>query len=298
MASEVASRVVPSIVQLVVDSPQQSASGTRITSAIRLSFPEFSPQTEGCRNFRDFIRNFVPQLTESSQRAGMDVIYVLKAPTTSEARPVAVDVEPSSKTSGFVSLLLNNPRAWKTFASPLATSRIYVNPDGSSVLVSSAHSVPANPGWLQIEPISASSLLQIATDFIGLVPDLYRPALLESLKKPKWWIPYFDVMGSLGLKSRWVTFRRRRILDEFVRAVTEKAAEQSKLHPDDVVSGSPVASEASPECFKGEVGAEGTLAEQRLRALALAAVNRMTIAELRSLAIPLGYIADALEKKY
>ena len=302
MTSEVVSSITAAVVRLVSESPQQSASGTRVVAAIRSTFPDFSPQAEGFRSFREFIRTFAPQVAESPQRAGMDVIYVLKAPTTSESQPQVVSVESSSKISGFVSLLLNNPRAWKTFASPLSTSRIYVNPDGTSVLVSSPHAPPPSGGWLRIDPISAGSLLAIARDFIDLVPELYRPALNESLTKPKWWIPYFDVMGSLGLKSRWVSFRRRRILDEFMRQVTLRTSEGHAQHtPPSSTTPLPSSAPAQPRDFAPpptpESGGDGAATSQnRLRAVAVAAISRMSIAELRALVIPLGYIADALEE--
>ena len=296
MNDDVRQAVVAAVVQTVSESPQKSALGTRIVKAVRAIFPQFSPQNEDCRSFREFIRNFVPQVSESSERAGMDIIYVLKAPTIPANEHPSTPSQYAERPAGFVSLLLNNPRAWKTFASPLSTSHIYVNRSGSQVQVSSAHSVPPSAEWLRIGPISAASLLRIAQDFIELVPDLYKSALTDCLAKPKWWIPYFEVMGSLGLKSRWVAFRRRRILDEFVKAVTASAADVStdrgrgehNVAPTGLST--PQAEEIQrPERIPGED-------EARLRNIALAVVNQMTISELKALVVPLGYVAHALDQ--
>jgi hypothetical protein len=288
--------VSASIVQLVTECPQQSISGSKLFSLLRARHPEFNIPSSGCRNLRSFIRSFVPQITESQQRAGMDVIYVLKSANPAETKEQGPHIEPSLTNPRLENLLLNNPRAWKTFASPLSTSRIFVKSDGSDVVVSSGHFVHIGGDWLQINPISADLLLQIAKDFIESVPELFRHSLTESIEQPKWWIPFFDLVGSLGFKSRWILFRRRRILDEFVKAVKDRTTSK-EARGDDLCSGSRLQSQNIAALFPSEPAqsAQGS-SDQKLRDLVVYAVQHMTASELRRLVIPLGYIADALEK--
>lgn len=290
------------ILRFVSDNDQGSASGTRISAAIRGAFPNFSPAAANSRSLREFIKSFVPQLEESPERAGLDVIYRVKQPTILQESASTPVVQPQ-RHSGFVSLLLNDPRAWKTFASPQSTSKIFVKTDGSEVLVSSMQSTPVGGDWVQVNPLSADLLLSIAKEFVELVPELYRQALIESLAKPKWWIPYFEVMGSLGLKSRWVTYRRRRILDEFSKAVTSaiyrktlQSASVPEVSAQEKLLSRPQFRE--PSAMAGVTGKppESAPREQIMRRLAMLAVQRMSVEELRSLVISVGSVIDVLDQ--
>jgi hypothetical protein len=288
------SDVAAFISNLVDQTPQKTLSGSLVAARLRSEFPDFGPTEFGYLNLRDFVRRAVPQLAESPHRAGMDVLYIPKTSLQSSAGGVQTSSRPV-RAPGFVSLLLNDPRAWKTFANPNSPRNLFVRPDGSELRILPPNSRPGDGTWLQISSISASSLIQMAEEFIGTAPELYRQSLMKTLQTPKWWLTFFEELGSLGLKSKWMAFRRRRIIDEFSKALGMMASE---LGPSASLTSSEVTSEGwtKPTDQPQRPLTDGVRlpSDFSLRQLAVAAVQRMTDAELRSLNIPLGYLVDAL----
>jgi hypothetical protein len=277
------SSVVSAILKIVSESPQHSASGSRIAFSLSRDFPDFHLREAGFQNLRGFIRSCVPDIVEAPKRAGLDVIYTLRQTVDSTLLEHVEGPEDFPKPKGPASLLLNNPRAWKTFASPMSTSKLFVRPGGTALHVSSTPERDVHTsGWIRVDPLTGAVLSQIAREFLEQLPELYRPSLLETLKQPKWWIPFFEVLGSLGLKSKWVAFRRRRIVDEFTKAVAFGAS-ASAATTQALGSGQQPRKEASSPSSKHE----------RLRAAIIRAVEQMSTVELRALIIPVGYLADA-----
>jgi len=250
--------------------------GSELAVFARTAYPEFRPESFGCRTLRDFIRKNVPDIAEFG-RAGMDVSYQLRA--TQEKlvlEPCAGDESTSA-----VYQLTTNPRLWKTFASPDSVFRLFLIPDSGMVRVLHPNAQPL-PHWREIPRVSAGVLLQIGRDFAADLPDIQRSVLTPLLQEPKWWIPYFERLQSLGLKSKWIEFRRRRIREEFQR----------------VVGGSPVTPRTTgePIATLPPSSSEPALRSQAdsIRRIAADVVQRMTESELRSLNLPLGYVMDSL----
>ncbi|HEY0307394.1 MAG TPA: OST-HTH/LOTUS domain-containing protein [Acidobacteriaceae bacterium] len=276
------------IVRAVSNSSQNTISGSRLAVLLREAFPSYSADSLGCRNLRDFIRRCVPEIVEIQKRAGTDVIYTTKeiaAQVPPDQAKISSSPSPAAPAISVMGLLLNNPRAWKTFASPSSNFRIFLRPDASEIRVLPKQATPSDASWVRIEPISALTLLQAGKDFVDSLPDLYRPQLLRSLEETKWWIPYYDVLGSFGIKNKWVAFRRRRIVDEFQKAIANARAQ--KLIESRVENN--LLADPTPEHIVA-------LPVNLIRKLALSAVERMTDVELRSLPIPLGLLMDALNK--
>jgi hypothetical protein len=125
-----------------------------------------------------------------------------------------------------------------------------------------------------------------AKDFTAELPQSQSAPLVKSLTESKWWIPFFDVLRVLGLKSRWIIYRRRRIVAEFERTLLRVQTTSAPAVPtDDVREDGGLQRSRQP---RGD--------EPLIRRVAVESVQRMTEAELRLLNLPLGYVIDALLK--
>ena len=94
-------------------------------------------------------------------------------------------------------------------------------------------------------------------------------------------------MISLGLKSKWIEFRRRRIREEFQRLVGETGI--SLPVPEHTVS--PVSALAEPD-VRTRLDSIPSV-----RQIVSEVVQRMTEPELRALNLPLGYVIDSLRAR-
>jgi len=272
------------LVRLLSGSPRP-LKGSELSILAKTSSPEFDPIKFGCRNLRDFIRKNASEEITEVDKAGMDIVYAIRA---AEQQPlfqsqVAEPVKPA-ESRGHLGQLLTNPRIWKTFASPDSPFRLFLVPsDGTIRVLRPGYSL--DPSWLEIRRISADKLLQIAKDFISELPESQRASLLSLLDKPSWWIAYFDLVRTLGLKTRWILFRRRRIAEEFERSVPALPTVATAAQPTPANQ-----SIATPVQSLTPAGG----AESVMKRIAAEVVHKMTDSELRALNLPLGYVVDVL----
>ncbi|HEY3974193.1 MAG TPA: hypothetical protein VGM18_14390 [Candidatus Sulfotelmatobacter sp.] len=274
---------ISAVVSFLVSSLQQAdprpLKGSQLAVLAKTSYPDFRPEKYGFRTFREFIHKNAPEIAESS-RAGMDVSYRLRA---TEDR--LKEVKPGDQSSfAFYALdqLTRNPRVWKTFASPDSAFRLYRDPENGALRTMHSNSKPL-PHWQEVPRVSAEALLKIGRDFTADLDDSKKLVLTPLLEDPKWWIPFYERIQGLGLKSKWVEFRRQRIREEFQRLVG--AAEKPAQPPSE-----PALSIGVPTA---EVPAR-TISEPSIRRIAADVVQRMTEPELRALNLPLGYVMDSL----
>jgi hypothetical protein len=277
--------VVSYIIRLVSEASPNPVRGGQLAARVKAAYPEFNTLQFGLRNLREFIRTYIPEIEEKGN-AGMDVIYgqqVKQAELFGPAAP-ALPQHPSGSTSP-LSQLLANPRIWKTFASPDTPFRLFVQPSGLIRFIRPDESPDAS--WAEIKPISADALCLIAKDFIADLPESQQEILLRTLEQPKWWLSYFELLSTLGLKMRWILFRRRRIAQEFEKAVSSATA--------------PIPTTGKQAHTTADVpigrSAEEPDQDSALRKIASAAIWRMSDSELRALNLPLGYVIDALTAK-
>ena len=276
------------ILRTILESRTKTLTGGRVRDAIKATCPNFQPANHGARNLREFIRTFIPPVKEVS-RAGMDILYGLRDVPPEEPAPKAVeplDQQALNASSLPRSYLLGNQQVWKAFANPGSPWRLFFQPD-TGVVHSFAPSDAPDSSWIPVPPCSPEAFRQIARSFIDTVPEPYRPVLTQTLTERKWWLPFFEVLRNIGLKTSWITFRRGRLIDEFDRtisAIVEKwrnnpVATTQSLH-------APQASDQTPP--------PPLTGDTLLRKLAVDAIARMSEAELRALNIPLGHIVDFL----
>lgn len=267
------------VVQFLVRSLQQvdpkPLTGNQLSTVLKMMYPNFSAEAYGCRTLREFISRNAPEIAEFG-RSGMDVSYSLRSTQTK------LDFGTPPAVGSPLDQLMKDPRAWKTFTSPDSAYRLYITEQG---LLRSMHvqSRPL-PEWREIPRISAETLLQIGRDFTADLEDPQKNLLVPLFEQPKWWIPFFDRLQLLGLKSKWIEFRTRRIRDEFQRRI-------ANLGPGPISS----VVELSGATVAASVGVpEVTTQPDSIRKIAANVVQRMTESELRALNLPLGYVVDAL----
>jgi hypothetical protein len=276
---------IPVVIDFLVRTLQQISprplTGTELSVLVRTAHPEFSAEALGFRNMRDFIRKRADEIAEIG-RVGMDVQYCLK----SSLITLGTEIAASSLADRALDQLMKDPRAWKTFTSPESQFHLYLTDQG---IVRNLHinSKPL-PEWRKIERISPEALLQIGRDFTSDLDEFQKSVLVPTLQEPKWWFPFFDRLQSLGLKYKWISFRRKRIADEFKRRI-----EQSGPLP--LTQTQEPALPLSPQAMAA-VSAQ-TQSELSIRKIAADVVQRMTESELRSLNLPLGYVVDSLTSR-
>lgn len=263
--------------------------GSELSVLLRASIPDFDPIKFNCRNLRDFIRKHASNEIMEISKAGMDIIYGLRSVGQQQPlfeTPTGVDGTPKPhNTRAPLGQLLANPRIWKTFASPETPFRLFLAPSTGLIRTLRPGYSP-DTTWLEIPRISAEKLLQIAKDYVAELPDAQRQPFYSILEQPKWWLPFFDLTRALGLKMRWVSFRRRRIAEEFERSLPTIPTVPTLPQP----------TEGGDESTNRlvVVRTTGAPAESSIKRIAAEVVQRMTESELRSLNLPLGYVIDAM----
>jgi hypothetical protein len=258
-----------------------------LTFVLKSAHPDFSAAAYSAKNLRAFIRQNVPNLVERG-RAGADVVYGLSG--SSETEPVEqlalFERVPRPISHAPLDSLLTDPRVWKTFASPQSPWRLFLNRSTGLVkVIAPSDLTPPENDWSQIPPCPAETLLEVGRDFIATVPESFRAVLEGTLQEKKWWLPFFDVLQGIGLKTKWIAYRRRRIVAEFERTITALIRDFATLPPGDVPHKEIPIDHPPVQPWAGHAN---------IRKLAIEAVTRMTEAELRSLNLPLGYVIDAL----
>lgn len=269
--NEVANFLVRSLQQV----DPRPLKGSELAVLIKTAYPDFSAESYGCRTLREFIRRNASEIMELS-RAGMDIVYQLR----STHEKLMAEGTTIADSSGLTDQLIHDPLVWKTFASPDSAFRLYIDPQ-TEIVRSLHYSAKPPVGWQQIPKISAEVLLQIGRDFTAALPDFQKSALAPLLQEQKWWIPYYERLQALGLRTKWIEFRRRRIREEFHRVISEAIAVEHR--PEVNPSGKPRGPESA-----------GIHPESPIRKIAVDVVQRMTESELRSLNLPLGYVIDCL----
>lgn len=277
--------VANTILRTISDSRTKTLAGGQIRSAIIALYPGFQPTDYGTRNLRDFIRNFVPAVKEES-RAGMDIVYALRDSIRSEPARIdeLSDAHPALPAAPPRLHLLGNQQAWKTFANPSSPWKLFWQPETGIVRTFASNEAP-DPSWIHVPPCSAEALLTIARAFVEKAPEPFRPVLTQTLTENKWWLPFFEVLRNIGLKTSWINFRRQRIVEEFEETISR--LDQLRRNRTALVQ-----EPRSIQTLVEEKAPPGS--DALLRKLAIDAIARMSEAELRALNIPIGYIVDSI----
>ncbi len=283
--------IVSHVVSLVQGSGDHTVTGTQLRALLSFRFPDFLPAHYGCKNLRDFLVQHVPAVKEVA-RKGMDYVYGLAG----SDRSVVVTATPGpSAQQAFpagVGALAEASSVWRTFASPRTVYRLYGDPQSGRLVAVPPGGAPPESSWRMIPSCSAEKHVEIARTFVASLPsqsnrDLLTQFLTEWVGRPQWWVPFYNIIKQLGLASEWNQFRRQQISHQFKAALTEAGIPATSLPRMDVTertaaTGPPLRRSPSEEDAA------------RLRKVAAAVVNRMSLTELRALTVKLGDVLDVL----
>ena len=115
--------------------------GSELAVLVKTVYPDFSAESFGCRNIREFIRRNANGIMEFS-RAGMDIVYELKS--THEKR--MAENSAISDSNAVINQLTRDPLIWRTFASPGSAFRLYMDPQ-TGIVRNMHYSARPPAGW-------------------------------------------------------------------------------------------------------------------------------------------------------
>jgi hypothetical protein len=288
---EAISEISLTIASLVESAPAKTLPGSVLAVLVKQAYPRFQPCEYGCIKLRDFIKRHVPRVIETG-RSGADIVYGMRV-QTSDSGP-GPDAEQSRSPASHEGIGENLPTLetsiWKTFTSPSGIFRLFGNTQTGELAVVGPNTLAPGAPWVQVPSCSSVALLQMAKDFIDTVTDdLQKQVLSRVLNSPAWWRAFLPAAIQLGLGRAWSSFRRRRILSEFSSILTRLGV------PYKLASQRPSAAVLPKTRFTPSFASPSNPSSEALiRRLALGAVQKMSVVELRALNLPLGYVLDQL----
>jgi hypothetical protein len=277
--------------------PTKTLSGTDLAQFLKFAFPGFSPFAYGVPKLRVFVERYVPGIAPIG-RSGGDFLYGVRSPQASEQQTETTVVSVPAASSGpsphpGMSTASVSHQLWKSFSSPNSLWHIYANTETGDIQVIA----PGNPGlsapWVVIPPLPAEAHVQVARSFIATLSDeKQRNALQSLLLQPRWWDRIYSVSLQLGLLRDWQFHRRREILKAFSEALRSASIPVRQTLSTQSTPLQPISERTLPQ--DAEHAKPGK--DERLRRAVISAVERMSISELRTLSIPVGYLADELRR--
>ncbi len=278
------------LVDFLNKTPGRTLSGTQIAQVLRIAHPDFSPASFGCYNVRNFISKYVRSVREVG-RAGADFIYGVSpaaslTPTSSGAPVSDAPFVQSRSRSGYL-----DAKVWKTFTAPMTPFTLVGNQQTGEIRVQSSKDPEPEKPWVRVPSLSAEFHRELAVEFVAnLTSDDSRKILSDTLSRPRWWNEFYSAVMGLALARQWNSFRSRKIMQNYEGSLKALGI---PLSQEQTVRSTSSPAPISPPPKQLQMFQTGE--DSRLRKLAIRAVERMTISELRALSIPLGYVADELE---
>jgi hypothetical protein len=284
--------VVSFLTQVIQNSPTKSMRASQLAVLMRGMHPDFVLFKHGFRSFADFVAKSAPELAVV-QRSGGDLVYGIRSEWAARqsSANAAADSGPEPRVEQAPTF---NVRVLRTFASPNAPYKIFGNTNSGFLLVRPTRAGPMPEPWVEVPVCTASDHVQIAKEFISNLPaDSVGASNLQSaLGKPRWWDSFSWVARQAGVDKEWHEFRQRRLRvklqDALIRVHIPIAGPPPENSTADQI--------ALPRTENRPRGALISVPSNTLlRRLAIAAIQKMTTEELRSLRLPLGYLVDELE---
>lgn len=270
--------------------PGQTLTGTQLAQVLRIAYKGFNPLAYGCTNIRAFVARYASPIKEVGT-AGADRIYSLNAQAAQAAQTSSPESAPTDSRYSNVGRGYLDVPVWKTFVSPNTVFKLFANKETGAVRVVKPQETQPSQPWVQIPTLSSDFHRKLAVDFADSLPlSDQREAFMQTLAGPRWWDEIQAVTLRIGIAREWNSYRRRKILERYHELL--KGAEVPVSLVEHIGTGPQQAPAQGGTHRQPEV--RETPNASQLRDLVLRAVRRMTQAELRALAIPLGYIADEL----
>lgn len=283
--------VAEKLATLIEQSPTKTLLGSSLTPLLRLAFPGFAPVDYGSPNLRHFVRTNVPTVHEVG-RQGVDIVYGLQS-TGNAASTHPSAKEQISSNAKKPRRRPVEPRVWKTFVSPSERYQLFGNRLSGELRIVEEREVRPRHPWTRIPSCSPEVHREIAEEFISSLQDEeHKNSLRATLNQPGWWNIFFFTVQKLGLAMRWGEHRKERLLDLFTNAMQKECIPPLKEKGPSVASS--LAEDTSKNVSRTS-SASVSKSSESLRRIAMGAIERMSLSELRALNIPLGHIIDELQ---
>lgn len=268
-----AANVIKSIVAL------DPIPGSRLSPLLKAQLPDWDPAALGVRNLREFIAAHVPEVVVAG-RSGMDVIYAL-AGTAAEAS--------ASGSSGSVDF-------WRIWVSPKSPYDLAV--DGAKATIRGLRrGEKAEAGEVVLVSPAADVHRSIAQTFLTTLPPSIQPKLQAAFESGSkhWWQTWVrDLRGADHLEG-WISFRQEQFETQLTDELRAKGLDQSVIdHIMTNVRGNRGTPRPTTDDVKDKPAKWETIDRAALIRLVTAAVQQLSLAELRELRLPVGVVVDLL----
>jgi hypothetical protein len=288
----IASRVT----EYIQSQPTKTVPGTQIAQFLRFAFPGFTPYGYGTPKLHQFLYRFVRDVMPVGKSGG-DVVYGIRASQLELNIEKNVASPPTARETSFsldAQTTGMNRQLWKSFSSPSSLWVIFANTEtGQIEVIPPGGSKLALP-WIVIPPCPADKHRQIAERFVASQSDEKRREGLNAiLSQPRWWDQMYAATLQMGILRDWQVFRRREILKLFSEALAETKIPAKPRLP---IYSNPPLTLQSQSSAAGAEQPRPVDEEELLRRAVISVVQKMSISELRNLAIPVGNLMDELRR--
>ncbi len=280
--------VAKEITRIISTSPEPSVPGTLVAASLKLHIPEFRAANFGCRNLKDFIARYAGDLMVVGH-AGLDARYGMKssgAISRPEGKLQSPGVAaPATETSSPKTRYFD-AEAFRAYASPSGVFAAYVNRQTGELRAQAVSSAELGGDWVRIPSLSREDHVDMARRFVESLPDKERNELEPLIGAgQQWHVAFWEATRGLNLEPAWKKSRSDRIAVSLTKALEALGvplrATSSLRRPTHV-------SAPSPESLS-----RPGRAPDFAKLLAVRAVERMSIRELRGLRLTLGEFIDA-----
>jgi hypothetical protein len=299
------------ITEYIQAQPTKTARGTQIAQFLRFVVPGFSPFNYGTSKLHLFLARYVRDVIPIGKSGG-DVVYGIRSSQLElemEKNVPAPSI--AHETGGFAgtqTTSVMHRQLWKSFSSPNSLWIIYANAETGQVEVVPPGGSKLTVPWVVIPPCSADKHRQIAERFVAALSDeKQREALRDVVSQPRWWDQIYAATLSIGKLREWQVFRRREVQALFSEALAEAripTRPRSSVHsnaaptlvPSALVPPNPVPPTLVPPTPVVSAEQPRPNEEELLRRAVISVVQKMSVSELRNLALPVGNLLDELRR--
>jgi hypothetical protein len=267
-----------------LDLAGHKALGSHLGSLLRVHYPQFNPTEYDCRNLKQFIIRNVPELAVVGLSGG-DVLYE-KIPGPGSSGDGKSELPSQMATAPELSI-------WKTFASPSTSYALYANAETGLFRVLSHFAAPLLPPWQRIPSYEADKHRELAREFVAQMSDEDdKRQLTECVNQQVWWPRFYQLTIRLNIVTKWMDFRRKRILEELAATLVKlniPTAHIPQLTKWPVPDAFPKALRTYP--------AKSETRDQRLRRVALGVVAKMSQEDLGAIRARLADFINEIDKR-
>lgn len=283
--------IAAQIVEIVRQAPGQKILGTQLAVDLRRA-AGFDPNVHG--RLKNFISTNVPSVQRIGPSGG-DSFYGMAGDGNGEPETTEGPVIPASPVDPETLSRTLDGSIWKVYASPGSMFHLVGNPKtGELRVIAPGLPTPETP-WVAIPSCPVSVHTEIAKAFLAQLQDGEKRAALEEIVDKSGSGPesgFYQKVAAFRLVPEWIQFRRKKIIAQLAAALQDAgiAYHGSVAKFRSTIRTPPVKHyEARSEPVTPQV--------IDIRYIALAAVQKMSVAELRTLSIPLGYILDIISNR-